>query len=158
MKEYKFQATIIQHGNMDTGYVEFPYSAEKEFGRKGNIKVKAYFDGYEYRGLLSNMGMGCHIIILNKTVRTAIGKGPGDVVDVLIIEDTEERVVEIPDDLQAAFDENPDVVEFFNSLSFTNRKEYAVWITSAKRQETRESRLLQTIEKLKAGKKNPSAK
>ena len=42
-KEYKFKSVIKKADDMNTAYIEFPYDAEKEFG-----KVIALFDGYEY--------------------------------------------------------------------------------------------------------------
>jgi Bacteriocin-protection, YdeI or OmpD-Associated len=47
---------------------------------------------------------------------------------------------------------------FFEELSFSDQKEYVVWIASAKKEETRSRRLGQAIDKLIAGKKNPAAK
>lgn len=43
MKAIKFEAPIIQHQKMNAGYVEFPFSAEEIFGKKGQIKIKAIF-------------------------------------------------------------------------------------------------------------------
>jgi hypothetical protein len=57
-----FTAIIIQHEGMNAGYIEFPFSVEEVFGTRGMVKVKALFDGKaEYRGIMSNMGTGCHI-------------------------------------------------------------------------------------------------
>ena len=56
MKVYEFDAEIIKHEGIDGTYVEFPYAVEKEFGTRGQVKVWATFDGYEYRGSLANMG------------------------------------------------------------------------------------------------------
>jgi hypothetical protein len=50
------------------------------------------------------------------------------------------------------------VNDVFNSLNFTNRKEYVMWIVSAKQEKTRGERVKNAIIKLKAGKKNPSEK
>jgi len=47
---------------------------------------------------------------------------------------------------------------FFQSLSFSNKKEYVVWILSAKQEKTKNERLTKLSEKLLAGKKNPSEK
>jgi len=38
------------------------------------------------------------------------------------------------------------VLQFFDTLSYTNRKEYCRWITEAKREETRQMRLAKSIE------------
>lgn len=64
----------------------------------------------------------------------------------------------MPDDLSRLFQENKAAFRFFEELSFTNKKEYVLWITEAKKEETREKRLTATIEKLNTGKKNPSEK
>ena len=64
----------------------------------------------------------------------------------------------VPIDLQQLLLKNKSAKTFFDSLSYTNRKEYVVWVDSAKRDETKSDRLRKTIEKLNAGLKNPSAK
>jgi uncharacterized protein YdeI (YjbR/CyaY-like superfamily) len=53
---------------------------------------------------------------------------------------------------------NKQAAGFFDSLAFTNRKEYVEWIGSAKKDETKQKRLAATLEKLTARKKNPSEK
>jgi uncharacterized protein YdeI (YjbR/CyaY-like superfamily) len=44
---------------------------------------------------------------------------------------------------------------FFDSLSFTNRKEYCRWITEAKKQETRAARLAKSIDMMHRGIRTP---
>lgn len=143
---------------MDTAYISIPFNVEKVYGTKGQVKVKAWFDDHPYRGVLANMGTGCHIIGLRKDIRAAIGKKAGDEVKVILERDTEERVVDVPADLKEALKRSPKAEKFYSALSYTNRKEYAVWVSSAKKQETREKRLADTIQKLLQGKKNPSEK
>jgi hypothetical protein len=154
----KFIATIEKPSNIDGAYVTIPFDVKTVFGRSGLIKVKAKFDGYAYRGVLSNMGTGGHILILRKDVRAAIGKNPGDLVTVEVEEDSEPRIVDVPEDLKTILKKNKKASAFYDSLSFTNRKEYAVWISSAKKQETRDKRLTETIKKLLEGRKNPTDK
>lgn len=72
--------------------------------------------------------------------------------------DFEKRLVVPPVDLNKLFAKHKDAKEFFSSLSFTNQKEYVTWIEGAKKEETRQRRLETTLEKLLAGKKNPSEK
>jgi hypothetical protein len=148
MKEYKFEAVILKPDKVDSGYIEFPFDVFKEFGKRGQVKVKAYFDGYEYRGSLVKMGTQCHIIGLNQQVRNAINKKPGDMVQVVIVEDTEKRTVEIPEDLLTAFSEIKEARIAFDKLSFTHQREYVEWISSAKKQETRSSRINKCLEML----------
>ncbi|HNW71248.1 MAG TPA: YdeI/OmpD-associated family protein [Bacteroidales bacterium] len=145
----KYKAIIIQHEGMDAAFVEFPFDVEEIFGRKGKLKVKALFDGKVlYRGSLFNMGKKSHVIGLTKETRKQIDKTFGDEVLVEIEEDTDKREVVIPEDVMSLFGKNPEAKEFYESLSFTDRKEYMGWIEAAKRMETRNNRLGLFIEKL----------
>ncbi|HEY9008275.1 MAG TPA: YdeI/OmpD-associated family protein [Ohtaekwangia sp.] len=98
------------------------------------------------------------LYLVRKDIRASIGKKVGDIVTVEIDLDTEERVVDVPDELKKALSKNAAAKKIFESLSYTNRKEYANWIRDAKKEETRNKRLAAIIEKLLAGKKNPSEK
>jgi uncharacterized protein YdeI (YjbR/CyaY-like superfamily) len=69
-----------------------------------------------------------------------------------------ERKISAPADLIKLFAKNKKAEAFFEELSFTNKKEYVGWITSAKREETKIARLEATIEKLNSGKRNPAEK
>jgi hypothetical protein len=151
---------VLENDNkgMDTAFVTIPFSVEEEFGTRGQVKVKVLFDEHPYRGVIANMGTGCHVLGVRKDIRQTIGKQVGDSILVELERDVEERIIELPDDLRKILTKNKAAQKFFDSLSFTNRKEYAVWITSAKKEETRKKRLEQTLEKLLAGLKNPSAK
>lgn len=68
------------------------------------------------------------------------------------------KEVKLPDDMIAAFKKNKKQAEFFETLSFSNKKEYIEWIVTAKREETRKERITGTIEKLARNFKNPTAK
>ena len=74
--------------------------------------------------------------------------------------DFAERKVELPEELQKQLylKKHKKALDLFETLSFTNKKEYVQWITSAKKEETRQNRLSATVEKLLAGKKNPTEK
>lgn len=72
--------------------------------------------------------------------------------------DSVNRVVNLPEDLAQALAENKEALVFFEKLSFTNRREYVHWVTSAKREETREKRVLETVAKLDQRLKNPMEK
>ncbi len=72
--------------------------------------------------------------------------------------DFEKRLVVPPVELNKFFTKHKQAHEFFDSLSFTNQKEYVSWIEGAKKEETRLRRVETAMEKLLAGKKNPSEK
>lgn len=72
--------------------------------------------------------------------------------------DIKNRTVSPPPDLQAALSSKPTAIGFFESLSFSNKKEYVMWIMTAKQEKTRIDRVAKTVEKLLEGKKNPAEK
>jgi len=155
----KFKAVLedLEEG-IDAAFVSIPFDVEEVFGTKGQVKVKALFDGQPYRGILANMGTGCHVILVRKDIRAGIGKRVGDTITVQIEEDLQERIVDVPEALKKLLTRNTKAKTFFDSLSYTNRKEYASWISGAKKTETREKRLKETLTKLLKGMKNPSQK
>ena len=154
----EFEAVLDGHPGMEALSVNFPYDVEALYGTRGQVKVKVTFDGVPYRGSLAKMGHPCHFLIVRKDIRKLIGKNAGDTVRVTVQRDTEERVVDIPEDLSVLIAAQPEAGARFDKLSYTNRKEYVQWITEAKRPETRERRLHKTIELLLDGKKNPTDK
>jgi hypothetical protein len=72
--------------------------------------------------------------------------------------DLENRQINLPPDMKERLEQSPGAMSLYQGLSFTNKKEYVVWILSAKQEKTRTERLGKTVEKLSAGKKNPSEK
>lgn len=153
-KKVTFDAVIVQHGSMNAGYVEFPYDVLELYGVKGQVKVKALIDGkVTYRGSLSKMGTTCHTLGITQAIRKELGKELGDTIHIVLEQDKEPREVILPEEVVALFSKHPKAKAFFDKLSYTDRKEYIVWITSAKREETRQNRLSLLIEKLENGRK-----
>jgi len=153
-KPVKFKSKILQHGTMNAAYIEFPYSTEKLFGKKGQVKIKAVFEEKaEYRGTLAKMKTECHLLILTQEIRRQINKTFGDEISVKLWEDKEERIVDLPDDVKEIFNENKEAFEIYEKMSYTHKKEYIRWITDAKKTETRENRKGKMIEMILAGKK-----
>lgn len=69
--------------------------------------------------------------------------------------DAAAKTVRLPEDLAKVLAKHKKEEAFFNTLSFTNRKEYVEWIVTAKREETRNERVAGTIERLAKSWKNP---
>ncbi len=74
------------------------------------------------------------------------------------VDDFEKRLIALPIELDKLFVADEEAREFFTSLSIINQKEYLSWIQGAKKEETKQKRLEATLEKLLAGKQNPSEK
>lgn len=72
--------------------------------------------------------------------------------------DVVNKTVTLPPDAEAALQQYPLARTNYDKLSYSNRKEYVLWIVTAKQEKTRTERLAKMIEKLLNGKKNPSDK
>lgn len=62
-------------------------------------------------------------------------------------------IPDLPAYIAKAFKRNANAWHFFQSLSTRNRRDFVAWIHTAKRRETRERRLRESIDLLSAGKK-----
>jgi hypothetical protein len=130
---------------------DLPFDPKEVFG-KVRAPVRVTINGYTFRTTVASMG-GRILIGLNKEVRAGTGVVAGDRVTVEMGLDDAPRTVDVPPDLAAALD--PQTRAFFDSLSYTHRKEYARWITEAKRDETRLKRVEQAAAMLRRGVKSP---
>ena len=153
MKKYTFTAAIFSAGQGGTG-VLFPYDTEEAFGTKGKVAIHATFDGVPYTGSLIKYGFPQHTLHLPKAIRDQLDKGPGDTVEVAVWRDESERKLEVPEPFLELMKKHA-LLPFFDSLSYTHRKEYCRWITEAKKEETRARRLEKAVEMLKAKVKTP---
>jgi hypothetical protein len=150
-KKQTFTAEIKNAGG-GGAFVEIPFDVEREFGSK-RPKIRAMIEGVPYRGILTRMGSEHHMLIILKGIREQIGKTFGDQIEITVEPDTEPRQIEIPDGLVQEFKKDQDAKAFFDKLSYTHRKEYVTWINEAKKDETRQNRIVKTIEMLKQGKR-----
>ncbi len=150
-KKQTFTATI-QNAGGGGAYVEVPFDVEEALGST-RPRVKALIEGIPYRTTLMRMGSECHMLGVLKDIREQIGKTFGDKVTVTIEPDTQPRVIEIPKDLLKELKKDKDAKTFFDKLSYTHQKEYVRWVEEAKKEETRQNRIIKTIEMLKKGKR-----
>lgn len=72
--------------------------------------------------------------------------------------DVDNKQIKLPAEIQEVLARVPAALEFYQKLSFSNKKEYVIWILSAKQEKTKQERLVKLVEKLREGKKNPAEK
>jgi len=153
MKKYKFTARIESAGG-GGAYVLFPYDTEKEFGTKARVPVKVSFNGVAYTGSLVKYGHPQHMLPILKNIREQIGKGTGEMVDVVLERDGSVRTVEVSPPF-AALLKKEKLLAGFEKLSLTHRKEYCRWVGEARKEETRKARMTKAIDMLRSGVKTP---
>lgn len=129
-----------------------PVDVPEFFGTRARVPVRGTINGYPFRSSLMPMG-GCHMMPVNKTLRDGAGARPGDIVDVVMERDEEKRTVEAPAVLKKAWAKNKVAKANWEKMAFTHKKEIALWIEAAKKEETRARRVAKAMEVLEKGKK-----
>ncbi len=151
-KKHSFTA-VIQNAGSGGAFVEVPFDVEKVFGSK-RPKVKAMIEGVPYRGTLVRMGSESHLLVILKGIIEQAGKSFGDEIKVTVEADDEVRVVEVPKDLLKELKKDKLAKISFDKLVYTHQKEYVKWIEDAKKEKTRQARVMKTMEMLKQRKRN----
>ncbi len=72
--------------------------------------------------------------------------------------DVENKLIILPEYIREVLEQNQAAFAFYDSLSYSNKKEYVLWILTAKQEKTKQERLALLINKFLAGKKNPGSK
>ena len=141
-----FSGEVLSMGQGGGHALVVPKEVAATFASK-RPPVLAQVNGVEYRSRLAVYG-GQSYLGLRKDLLKQLGVGVGDLVEVELVEDHQERVVVEPPELTAALAENPAAKAAYDQLPFTHRNEYARWIDEGKKPETRADRLAKTIKRL----------
>jgi hypothetical protein len=136
-------------GGNTTGF-QVPDEAVAKLGGGGRPKVVVSMNSYEFRSSIARMG-GEYWLGVSAERRAAAGVQAGDVLDLNIVLDTQERTIDVPEDLAAALEREPAAKAFFDGLSFSNKRWHVEQITGAKTEATRERRVAKSVLMLGAG-------
>jgi len=145
----RFRAQLQRRGPAAAVVLDEAQVAAVGEGAK-RFPVIATVNGYTWRTSVARMG-GEFLLGLNREVRDGAGVQAGDEAEVTVELDEKPREVDVPEALAAALAADPQAAAAFEAMAFTHRKEYARWITEAKRAETRERRVAQALEMIRAG-------
>ena len=107
-----------------------------------------------FRTTLAVMG-GRWLFGLRQDQIAELGVAAGQTVHVRLVHDTAPRTVELPAELAAAFTTATDARQAYDALTASQRKEYARWVGTAAKQETRDARTAAALERLRAGHTTP---
>ena len=125
--------------------MDVPASVTGAFGRRSHVPVAGTADGFPLKATLVPVGGGRHRLFLNGQVRSGIGKGPGDQVEIRVRLDTSDRMPELPTDLEEALQAR-DALAAWEALRPSRRKESLVVLADAKRAATRQKRITRIVQ------------
>ena len=145
----RFSTTVLLGGRTATGLVVPPEVVEAlGAGKKPAVTVTV--GGHTYRSTVAPRG-GQFMIPLSAEHRTAAGVAAGDTVEVDVELDTEPRVVEVPADLAAALDADPDARRRFDAMSYSHQLQHVLAVDAAKTAATRERRVAAVVTAMREG-------
>ncbi len=147
--EQAFDTEVLKEGSQV--FVELPFDPDDVWGEKPRHYVRGTINDCLIRSLVRLNG-GSHCISLGNAWRRDNGIGAGDKVSV-VLEPEGPQLESMAEDIATALSAAPDAVKFFDSLATFYRRNYIRWIESAKRPETRQTRIAEMVKLLKAGKR-----
>ena len=146
MDRQEFEAAIELMGPKEAwARIFVPFDVQHVFGTKSRVAVKGTLNGFPFRSSLFPKGDGRHYLYINRGLREGANAQPGELVRVELEMDSIPHEVEIPEDLMITLARNPVAEARFDKMAPSHKKEYVDWIESAKKPETRSSRVEQAI-------------
>ncbi len=147
----RFHATIELNGKTATG-IRVPVEVVDGLGAGRKPAVLVTIAGYTYRSTIATRG-DRYLVGVSAENRAGAGVAAGDEVEVEIQLDTEPREITVPPDLAEALEADARARQFFDGLSYSQKRWYVEPIDQAKKPETRERRVAKAVEMLKAGRR-----
>lgn len=145
----RFTTTIRQTSTTATG-IRVPDEVLAALAAGKAPKVSVTVNGYTYRSSVATVN-GEPMIGVSEAVRTASGVRGGETVEVDVVLDTAPRTIDVPPDLAAALDREPQARATFDALSYSNKRFWVEPITAAKSEETRARRIDKAVATLREG-------
>ena len=134
-------------------FMPVPFDVAEVFGAKGRVAVAGTMNGFEFHNSLMPEGDGSHSMMVGKEIQAGSKAQSGDIVTVTLWKDEQQRTIATPADLEEALRANRQAAALFESLTYSQRREYVDWLDGAKQASTRKSRIGKAVEMLAAGKK-----
>jgi hypothetical protein len=115
--------------------------------------VEGTINGFPFRAALEPDGKGSHWLKVNKAMQDAAGADAGDTFTVEITRAGEEPEIRVPMDLRKALAAAPRAQALWAEITPIARRDWILWISSAKLPETRRGRIEKACAMLGSGKR-----
>ena len=130
-----------------------PKKASAKLPSRGMTMVEGTINGFPFRAALEQNGNGIHMLKVNKGLQTAAGADVGETLTVEITRAGEEPETRVPMDLRKALAAAPRAQAAWSDITSNARRDWILWVTSAKQSETRRGRIEKASDMLASGKR-----
>ena len=146
---YLFSAHMLQHILL----VPLPKDASAKLPSRGMTAIEGTINGFAFQAVLEPDGQKSHWLRVDRKLGEAAGADAGDVVTLEIAPAAEEPEPTVPADLRKALAAAPKARALWSDITPIARRDWILWIISAKQAETRERRIKNACSMLAAGKR-----
>ncbi len=144
-----FEALILSSGKTAAG-MQIPPEVVEALGAGKRPPVRVTINGFTYRSSIAVLN-GVYMLGVSNEVREKAGVSAGEKVDVELELDTQPREISLPPDFSAALQNEPEAKQFFEKLSYSNKRRIVEPIGQAKTAETRQRRIEKAVAGLREG-------
>jgi Bacteriocin-protection, YdeI or OmpD-Associated/Domain of unknown function (DUF1905) len=130
-----------------------PKNASAKLPSRRMTMVEGTINGFPFRAPLELNGEGSHRLTVSKAMHDASGADIGGAVAVEITRSGEESETRVPIDLRKALEGAPMAQALWASITPIARRDWILWISSAKQPETRSRRIENACAMLASGKR-----
>ncbi len=118
-----------------------PKNASAKLPSRGMAMVEGTINGFPFRAALEPNGKGSHWLRVNQALHDAAGADAGDTVTVEITRAGEEPETRVPLELRKALAAAPLAQAMWADITPIARRDWILWISTAKQAETRRRRI-----------------
>ena len=144
-----FRTTLRQEGKTATGF-EVPPEVVEALGGSKRPPVTITINGYTYRSTVFPY-TEASMLPLAAEHRSAAGVQAGQEIEVTLELDTAPRVLEVPPELAAALDADPQAKAFFEGLSYSNKRVFTLSVEGTNNPETKARRVEKALGLMREG-------
>jgi hypothetical protein len=153
----RFKATLQQQEAPAKGraavFLVLPASASARLSTRGSTTVEGVINGHAFEAVLQPDGQKSHWLTLTASMLKGAAAGVDDEVTLEITPASREMESVVPPDLRKALAANPAAKALWSDITPIARRDWILWITTAKQAETRARRIQNACDMLASGKR-----
>lgn len=152
----RFEATLLRPAapkGATWTFIVLPAQASAALPARGMVTVDGTLQGHPFQATLEPDGQGSHWLKVDKALRTAAGVDVGQTAAFAMKPVEIEPEPKVPPELRKALAAHPQARAQWDDITPVARRDWIHWITSAKKEETRERRIHTACDMLASGKR-----
>lgn len=139
--------------NASWRFLRLPQAASAKLPSRGMVGVDGMLDGHAFTAMLEPDGEGGHWLKVPRALREAAGVEAGDSVMLDLAPAAKEPEPGVPPDLRKALADAPAALAQWKAITPAARRDFIMWLSTAKQADTRARRIRNACDMLAAGKR-----